>query len=559
MKRRTVLFAGLGLVLVGLLTGILGTLLFSNAAAPAQQFVRRVELSGAPLPGSTAAPVGSTAAPGSTAAVGGPGRLNERFERVASRVRPSVVFLQVQTGAQVLPGGALPGSGRGGGGDEEDGGGGGERRRFFGPRKSVGSGVIISPEGYVVTNNHVVEDAEAITVNLADKRKFEAEVVGTDPSTDLAVLKAQGATNLPALPLGNSDRLAVGERVLAVGNPFRLTSTVTAGIVSALGRQVGIIEDRFGIEHFIQTDAAINPGNSGGALVNMRGELVGISTAIASKGGSYEGYGFAVPSTLVQRVTRDLIEHGEVERPLLGVRIGDVDAQTARRLGLDDVAGAYISEVRRGGAADQAGLRSGDVVQAVGERDVEAANDLQSAVARRRPGDTVQVRVWRDGAARTLAVKLLGRDASVYRNWMSSLRGNDDDDSGGGSPQRRPGAPPGDGDSDNERDDDASPQVFELEGWGLGLRALTGPERGAFAFSEKGGGVLVAFVAGDGTAGAADVPRNVALTAVDGAAVGSVKEALTALRAASAQGEPALLRVKRRDGTSAFYEVAPPR
>jgi Do/DeqQ family serine protease len=561
MKRRTALFAGLGLVLVGLLAGILGTLWLSNAAQPAQQFVRRVELNASSLPGNAAS--GSTAAvqaraaeagasprsggrdgsaPGSTAAP--TGRLGERFERVADQVRPSVVYLQIASGQQALPSkGGFPG-----GGDD----GSGERRRFFGPRESVGSGVIISPGGYIVTNNHVVRDAERITVNLADKRKFEAEVVGADPSTDLAVLKAQGAANLPALPLGNSDEVDVGEWVLAVGNPFRLTSTVTAGIVSALGRQVGIIKNRFGIEHFIQTDAAINPGNSGGALVNLRGELVGLSTAIASEGGSYEGYGFAVPSSLVQRVTRDLIEHGEVERPLLGVRIGNVDAQMARRLGLDDVAGAYVSDVKSGGAADRAGLQSGDVVRAVGERDVKAANDLQSAVARRRPGDTVQVRIWRDGATRVLAVELLGRDASVYSSWMNS-----GDNSS--TPPPAPGgqsAPPAPGD-DGDGEGGAAPQVFELEGWGLGLRALTQQERDAFEHPK--GGVFVAFVADDGSAAQAGVPRNAVLTAVSGAAVGSVKGALRALRAASAQGAPALLRLKRRDGTSAFYEVAPPR
>ena len=544
MKRRTVLLTGIGLVLVGLLAGILGTLLFSEAAQPAPQFVRRVELNANPL--SEGAVRGSTASvseedssqQGPLAEVRTGGHLNRLFKQVARDVRSSVVYLQVESGRQALPEEGF---------DFDGGGGGNQRRRFFGPRRSVGSGVIISPDGYIVTNNHVVKGASTIEVSLADKRRFEAEVVGTDPSTDLAVIKAKEAANLPALPMGNSDEVEVGEWVLAVGNPFRLTSTVTAGIVSALGRQVGIIDDRFGIENFIQTDAAINPGNSGGAVVNMRGELVGISTAIASEGGSYEGYGFAVPSNLVQRVVHDLIERGEVERGFLGVSITDVTAAMARRLGMKDVTGAYVSDVKRGGAADQAGIESGDVVQAVGERDVNAANELQSAVARQRPGDTVQVQVWRDGTARTLSVKLLGRDAPVYQDWMNAL--------GDGGSQAPPRLPEG-GSNPGEENGRSAPQVFELEGWGLGLRALTAKERDAF---ERQRGVFLAYVADDGTAAQAGVPRDVVVMAIDETPVESVEEALKALRKASAEGDPALLRVKRRDGTSAFYEISPPR
>jgi Do/DeqQ family serine protease len=543
MKRRTVLLGALGLALVGLLAGILGTLFFSEVGAPDQQFVRRVELSGPSAPpGSTAAGAARAADTGRAVAAGTPSageKLGDRFERVAGQVRSSVVYIQVRSEQQALSREGLRDFGGDGGGPP----------RLFERRQSVGSGVIISPDGYIVTNNHVVKDAERIEVNLADRRRYEAEVVGTDPSTDLAVIRAKGAANLPALPMGNSDQVEVGERVLAVGNPFRLTSTVTAGIVSALGRQVGIIDSRFGIENFIQTDAAINPGNSGGALVNMQGELVGVATAIASEGGSYEGYGFAVPSNLVERVTKDLVEQGEVERALLGVSIGNVSPARARRLGLEDVAGAYISDVKGGSAADQAGIREGDVVQAVGERDVAAPNDLQSAVARQRPGDTVQVQVWRDGAARTLAVRLMGRDAPVYQNWVG--RNEDRED-----PPRPAPDSSRDGNSPEGGGEGADPQVFNLEGWGLGLRALTAAERDAFSRER---GVFVAFVAGDGMAGQAGVPRGTVVTAVDGTPVGSVEAAIEALQRATATGEPALLRVKRRDGTIAFYEVAPPR
>lgn len=325
--------------------------------------------------------------------------LNEVFRQVADRVTPSVVYIQAD----------IPfGRDRHHDFDEEEQ---GFFRRYPLP-EAVGSGVLLSAEGHVVTNHHVVEDAERVRVTLSDKRTFEARIVGADPSTDLAVLEIAGGEDLPAILLGDSDGLDAGEWVLAVGNPFRLTSTVTAGIVSATGRQVNIIEDDFGIEDFIQTDAAINPGNSGGAVVNLNGELVGISTAIATETGSSQGYGFAVPVNLVTRVAGDLIEYGAVQRGYLGVRIQTVDAALARRLGMDRIRGVYIAGVANSGAAARAGMRRRDVILSVDERVVNASNELQSVLAQRRPGDELLVQVWRDGDALDLPVSLRPRDES---------------------------------------------------------------------------------------------------------------------------------------------------
>ncbi|RMF27459.1 MAG: protease Do, partial [Bacteroidetes bacterium] len=222
-------------------------------------------------------------------------------------------------------------------------------RRFAG-----GSGVLVSPDGYIITNRHVIEGGSQIEVTLFDKRTFGARLVGTDPYTDLALLKIQGH-GLPSIRFGDSDEVRVGEWVLAVGNPFNLASTVTAGIVSAKGRNINILQSTYSIESFIQTDAAVNPGNSGGALVNTRGELVGINTAIMSESGAYEGYSFAIPSNLVRKVVEDLREFGVVKRAVLGVSIMDVDDHIAEELKLPSVAGVYIRQVNAGSGAEEAG------------------------------------------------------------------------------------------------------------------------------------------------------------------------------------------------------------
>lgn len=272
-------------------------------------------------------------------------------------------------------------------------------------RQGAGSGVIITPNGFIVTNNHVVDGSDEIDVVLNDKREFKAKLIGTDPSTDLALLKID-ATNLPVLAFSNSDDLKLGEWVLAVGNPFNLTSTVTAGIVSAKSRDIGINPDQMRIESFIQTDAAVNPGNSGGALVNTRGELVGINTAIASQTGSYSGYSFAIPANIVQKVVSDLKEFGDVQRALLNVRIGTVDAETAKKYNLDKIEGVFIGEVQPGGAAEQAGLKDNDVIISVDGVAVNSSAELQEQISKHRPGDKVALVIKRDNKKKPFNVTL---------------------------------------------------------------------------------------------------------------------------------------------------------
>lgn len=261
---------------------------------------------------------------------------------------------------------------------------------------SSGSGVILSPDGYIVTNHHVVDNSGDIKVTLADKREYKARLVGSDPSTDIALLKVD-EIGLPFLVFGNSDSLHVGEWVLAVGNPFNLESTVTAGIVSAKGRNINILGGGKSIESFIQTDAAVNPGNSGGALVSTTGELVGINTAIITESGSYEGYSFAIPSILVQKVIRDIREFGDVQRAFLGIGIDNVDSEMARELGLPNAEGVYVTRVNAAGGADDAGLQKGDVVIGLNETKVRSTAELQEYVGRFRPGEQITLEYWRRG------------------------------------------------------------------------------------------------------------------------------------------------------------------
>lgn len=261
--------------------------------------------------------------------------------------------------------------------------------------KSSGSGVIISKDGYIVTNNHVVEDAVEISVLLDDNREYKGKVIGSDPATDLALMKIE-ATDLIPLIYGNSDSLLIGEWVLAIGNPFKLQTTVTAGIVSAKARDINILT-RQGIESFIQTDAAVNPGNSGGALVNTNGELVGINTAIISQSGRYEGFSFAVPVNLVQKVVYDIMEFGAVQRGWMGISILDVDDQVAKRLKLEKVGGVYVNVVERNSAAADAGLKNGDVITSINDKDTPRIPLFMEEVGRHRPGDIVEITYIREG------------------------------------------------------------------------------------------------------------------------------------------------------------------
>ncbi|MDL2290230.1 Do family serine endopeptidase [Paludibacteraceae bacterium OttesenSCG-928-F17] len=279
-------------------------------------------------------------------------------------------------------------------------------------QQGAGSGVIITPDGYIVTNNHVVSGANEIEVILNDKRTFTATVVGSDPNTDIALIKID-AENLPIIVFGNSDELKVGEWVLAVGNPFNLTSTVTAGIVSAKARNINILNAEMKIESFIQTDAAVNPGNSGGALVNTRGELVGINTAIASQTGSFAGYSFAVPSSIVSKVVSDIRQFGVVQRAVLGVSIQDINNELAKEKNLKTLEGAYVAEVQKNSAAEKGGIKSGDIIKKVNSVNVKSVAELQEQVGRYRPGDIITIDVLRDNSTKTLKVELKNRQGST--------------------------------------------------------------------------------------------------------------------------------------------------
>ena len=307
-----------------------------------------------------------------------------------------------------------------------------QQRRQAQPQQAQasGSGVILTPDGYIVTNNHVVENADKIEVQLTDKRTYEAKVIGRDPNTDLALLKVN-ATNLPIVKMGDSDNVQIGEWVLAVGYPLSLQSTVTAGIVSAKGRQIGILGDsqqqqqrgygrgqqheqivNTAIESFIQTDAVINKGNSGGALVNARGELIGINSAIASPTGVYAGYGFAIPINLAKKILDDFKEYGSVKRGFIGVTFTEINEALRKEVGIDDINGLYVQDVVKGGGAEGAGLKKGDIITKIEGRTIYSSSDLQEKVARLRPGDKVKVTYKREGKEKEVAVTLKGEEES---------------------------------------------------------------------------------------------------------------------------------------------------
>ena len=279
-------------------------------------------------------------------------------------------------------------------------------------RVGTGSGVIISADGYIVTNNHVIADADDIEVSLHDNRTYKATVIGADPSTDLALLQIK-EKNLPTVPFLNSDDVEIGQWVMAVGNPLGLNSTVTAGIVSAKGRNINILKDKYAVENFIQTDAAINPGNSGGALVNLEGGLVGINTAIASPTGTFAGYGFAVPANIVSKVVEDLLEYGVVQRGVLGVMIRTVDGNLAKEKGLNITKGVYVDSLLENSAAGKAGVKEGDVILAVNDTKVSTSPELQGMIARYRPGEEVNLTVNRDGEDIQLEVMLNNRNGNT--------------------------------------------------------------------------------------------------------------------------------------------------
>jgi serine protease Do len=378
-------------ILISFLAGLAGAYTFYTLQ-PASQQPEETTTLGVSDPSGTYQPVVSLPSANRTMAA-------VDFSEAAAKATPSVVYINSisQSGVSYTYWDMLFG-------------GGGSRTQV-----SSGSGVIFTSDGYIVTNNHVVEAAEKIQV-LFNKNMYDADLVGTDPSTDLAVLKIK-ETNLPAATLGSSKNLAVGEWVIAVGNPFSLASTVTAGIVSAKGRRINIVEDKFPIESFIQTDAAINPGNSGGALVNKSGELVGINTAILSRTGSYTGYAFAVPIDIARKVVEDLVKYGVPQKAIIGASIGEYDFQNAKRLGLDptikNFKGVLVEKVESEGASRTAGLRAGDVIVKVDDVDIDSESAFEEELSYHSPGDKVNITYLRDGKTIATTMTLLNRNGDT--------------------------------------------------------------------------------------------------------------------------------------------------
>jgi serine protease Do len=320
---------------------------------------------------------------------------NPVFIAAANRILPAVVTIQSEMMISAVP---------------QD-----EEHRFFWEQhegddleffqRGTGSGIIISKKGYILTNYHVVENATSFNITLYDKREFKGKLIGGDPNTDIALLKIEN-DDLPTAIMGNSDSVQIGEWVMAVGSPLNFTSTITAGIISALGRDIRIIDRQYGVENFIQTDAVINPGNSGGALVNLNGEVIGINTAIATRTGLYQGYGFAIPSNLAKKIVNDMLRFGEVRRGLLGVTITNVDSRVAKGVGLPKPKGVLVQGLQEGMPAEKAGLKVGDIILSVNGEEVVSVNDLQIKIASKNPGQEVQLKVWRDKQERTYYVRL---------------------------------------------------------------------------------------------------------------------------------------------------------
>lgn len=450
----------------------------------------------------------STQSPGTKA-------ISDNFVAVAKAVTPSVVAITVTTSGKKA-----------------------EKNmprdffHFFGPdfkapdqqpEQGFGSGVIITPDGYIVTNNHVVDDAEkdGIEVVMHDRIRFKARLVGTDPSTDLAVIKID-AKDLPAAALGNSDNVQVGELALAIGNPLGLTSTVTAGIISAKGRNINIIRDNYNIEDFIQTDAAINPGNSGGALVNMSGEVIGINTAIATTNARYQGYGFAVPVNLLKTVAADLIKEGKVRRGYIGVEIGLVDQTMANALGLSEARGVLVQKTVSGGAGESAGVKDGDVILSVDGKEVNAPNELQSYIATHHPGDAVTLKIYRDGKTIEKQVTLRARDEDKSVATASE-------------PQK-----------EEEETTAEVPKVMKFDNLGMSVRALTADEKKELDVDR---GVLVTDVKPYSEAFNRFVGKNSVIVEADRKTINSPSE-LKKIVDARKPGDSLLLRVRTERGTA---------
>jgi len=396
-------------------------------------------------------------------------------------------------------------------------------------QKGSGSGIIISADGYIVTNNHVVKNATKVTVGLADKRTFSAKVIGTDPLTDLAVVKIN-AKNLSAAYLGNSEEIKVGQWVMAIGNPLSLTSTVTAGIISAIGRgQLGLIKDRYGIENYIQTDAAINPGNSGGALVDLSGAVIGINTAIAaSGGGTYIGYGFAIPINLVKAVTKELITNGKVTRGYIGVEISSVDDALAKSIGLDSPHGILVQKLVAGGSAAVAGIKAGDVILKVDNKVVNEPNELQTYIATKTAGTSVILTIFRDGKTITKSVKLKALNDEPE---ITTVKNGDNSD----------------------ESTDGNPAEISFDDIGLTIQNLSNSDKRELNIDS---GVLITDVKPYSIAGDQNLVRGLVIVEADKQKVEDVKDFQRIVD--SKKGSALLLKVMDNKGNSRFLGLAVP-
>lgn len=396
-------------------------------------------------------------------------------------------------------------------------------------RQGSGSGVIISDDGYILTNNHVVENATEVSVDLFDKTSYDAEVIGTDPLTDLAVIKID-ADDLPAAYLGDSDKLQVGQWVMAIGNPLAFRSTVTAGIVSAFGRSLNLIRDSYGVENYIQTDAVINRGNSGGALVDLSGAVVGINSAIATDGMSstYIGYGFAIPVNLAKSVAQDLIANGKVSRGYIGVRIEAVDAATAKAIGLDKPKGVLIQDLVEDGSAASADIKEGDVILKVDDVEVNQPNELQAYIARKRANDTVELTLFRDGDTITRDVTLKARDEDAS-------------------------ATPVNNDKKNERDLDKKVEQVEIESIGLTVKDMTSLQLEPYKVDQ---GIMIMDTKRYGRAYDQGLGRGLVIAEIDRQPVNNVVDFEDAIDAK--KGSAVLLKVVDKEGTTRFVGLEIP-
>jgi len=392
-----------------------------------------------------------------------------------------------------------------------------------------GSGIIISEDGYIVTNNHVVDEAKEVTVKLHDKREFNATVIGTDPLTDLAVIKVD-AKGLPAAYLGDSEKIKVGQWVMAIGNPLSLASTVTAGIISATSRNININQDRYAVEDYIQTDAAINPGNSGGALVDLNGAVVGINSAIATNGFSqtYIGYGFAIPINLAKSVANDLIANGKVSRGYIGVQISEVDAATAKAVGLGEPRGVLVQDIVEGGSASKADIKEGDIILKIDQKETNQANELQSYVASKRAGTVVKLTIFREGKEIERDVTLKARDGDDTKTVTASNK--------------------------LKKGKDVDAKEMSFDNIGLTVRNLTGDEREEYKVKS---GLMITNVKNYGKAFNQGLINGAVIVSVDKKEVNSVSE-LKAI-CDNKKGDAILLKVIDGKGNSRLVGIDIPK